>query len=79
LFPDYAPYITFQVTQLLVLYYCFYKKGRQTGMQLAIQSVMKNMKKNKNFFSFVNIIDSSATKGFQSTSKVNQTHIKGEQ
>jgi len=43
LFPDYAPYITFQVTQWLALYYCCYK----TGTQLAIQSAMKNANKTR--------------------------------
>ena len=33
----------------------------------------------KNFFSFVHLIDSSGTKGVQSTAKVNQKHIKKEQ
>ena len=47
LFPDYALYITFQVTQLLALYYCCYKTGRLTGMQLAIQSAMKNTNKTR--------------------------------
>jgi len=45
--PGYAWYITFQVTQLLALYYCGYKTGRLTGTQLAIQSATKNTNKTR--------------------------------
>ena len=48
-------------------------------MQQGVQICNEEYEQNENFFSFVSFIDSSATKGIQSTAKVNQKHIKKEQ
>ena len=77
LFPGYTSYSTFRVIQLLALYYCFY--DRQAGRHATGYSIgNEECEQNKNF-SFVNLTDSSATKGIQSTAKVNQKNIKKKQ